>query len=78
MGGSVGRGRRASVHRVDGYPQYTQDQVAFRSHASQSAMKHTATTADSLGLELAIATSAGWSATGGPWVRPAAGMKKLV
>lgn len=41
-------------------------------------MKHTATTADSLGLELAIATSAGWSATGGPWVRPAAGMKKLV
>lgn len=61
-----------------GVPHYTQDKVAFRSPAWQSAMKHAATTADSLGLELAIATSAGWSATGGPWVRPAAGMKKLV
>ena len=61
-----------------GIPQYTQDQVAFRSPAWQSAMKHAATTADRLGLELAVATSAGWSATGGPWVRPAAGMKKLV
>jgi hypothetical protein len=61
-----------------GIPQYTQDQVAFRSPAWQSAMKHAATMADRLGLELAVATSAGWSATGGPWVRPAAGMKKLV
>ena len=61
-----------------GHPQYTQDRVAFRSPAWQSAMKCAATTADRLGLELAVATSAGWSATGGPWVRPAAGMKKLV
>ncbi|TAP45158.1 glycoside hydrolase [Arthrobacter sp. S39] len=61
-----------------GVPQYTQDQVAFRSPAWQSAMKCAAATADRLGLELAVATSAGWSATGGPWVRPAAGMKKLV
>ena len=61
-----------------GLPQYTQDKVAFRSAAWQSAIKHAVTTADSLGLELAIATSAGWSATGGPWVRPSAGMKKLV
>ena len=61
-----------------GHPQYTQDRVAFRSPAWRSAMKCAATTADRLGLELAVATSAGWSATGGPWVRPAAGMKKLV
>ena len=26
-------------------------------------------TADALGLELAVATSSGWSAAGGPWVR---------
>lgn len=35
-------------------------------------------TAASLGMELAVATSSGWSASGGPWVRPADAMKKLV
>ena len=30
------------------------------------------------GLELAIAASPGWSETGGPWVEPRDGMKKLV
>ena len=31
-----------------------------------------------LGLEFAVATSAGWSAAGGPWVEPADAMKKVV
>ncbi|MDN3496477.1 glycosyl hydrolase [Planococcus sp. APC 4015] len=31
-----------------------------------------------LGLELAVATSSGWSATGGPWVEPQDAMKKVV
>ncbi|HWM17975.1 MAG TPA: glycosyl hydrolase, partial [Microbacterium sp.] len=35
-------------------------------------------TADELGLELAVATSSGWSAAGGPWVEPADAMKKVV
>ena len=61
-----------------GIPGYTAEPVAFRSPAWQSAMRCATATAERLGLELAIATSAGWSATGGPWVRPAAGMKKLV
>lgn len=61
-----------------GIPAYTAEPVAFRSPAWQSAMRCATATAERLGLELAIATSAGWSATGGPWVRPAAGMKKLV
>ena len=61
-----------------GVPQYTPECVAFRSSAWQSAIACAASTATRLGLELAIATSAGWSATGGPWVAPAAGMKKLV
>ncbi|MFJ5956368.1 glycosyl hydrolase [Paenarthrobacter sp. NPDC092416] len=61
-----------------GIPQYTRDHVAFRSPAWQSAIACAASTATRLGLELAVATSAGWSATGGPWVVPAAGMKKLV
>jgi hypothetical protein len=34
--------------------------------------------ADQLGLEMAIAGSPGWSESGGPWVTPAQGMKKLV
>ena len=35
-------------------------------------------TARRLGLEFAVATSAGWSAAGGPWVEPADAMKKVV
>ncbi len=31
-----------------------------------------------LGLEVAVATSSGWSASGGPWVTPADAMKKVV
>ncbi|MFK0040624.1 glycosyl hydrolase [Paenarthrobacter sp. NPDC090517] len=61
-----------------GVPQYTHERAAFRSPAWQSAISCAASTATRLGLELAVATSAGWSATGGPWVAPAAGMKKLV
>ena len=34
--------------------------------------------ADQLGMEEAIASSPGWSETGGPWVRPSEGMKKYV
>lgn len=33
--------------------------------------------ADSLGLELGTAASPGWSETGGPWVMPEDGMKKM-
>ena len=35
-------------------------------------------TADALDLELAVATSSGWSAAGGPWVVAADAMKKVV
>lgn len=34
--------------------------------------------ADSLGLEMAVAGSPGWSETGGPWVKPEDAMKKVV
>lgn len=61
-----------------GIPQYTQEPVSFRSPAWQTAISCAASTSARLGLELAVATSAGWSATGGPWVAPHAGMKKLV
>jgi hypothetical protein len=34
--------------------------------------------ADTLGLEMAIAGSPGWSESGGPWVKPSQAMKKFV
>jgi len=42
------------------------------------AIKHAASEADRLGLEMAIFSSSGWSLTGGPWVKPEQAMKKLV
>jgi len=42
------------------------------------AFEYAIRTADSLGLEATIASSPGWSATGGPWVEPQDAMKKYV
>ncbi len=42
------------------------------------AVHHAAAEADRLGLEMSIFSSAGWSETGGPWVKSAEAMKKLV
>ncbi len=44
----------------------------------KDAFKFAASEADRLGLELTIAASPGWSETGGPWVPPEDGLKKLV
>jgi hypothetical protein len=42
------------------------------------AVRHAASEADRLQLEMTIFSSAGWSETGGPWVKPEQAMKKLV
>src|SRR5437868_4306357 len=44
----------------------------------KEAFKYATTLADELGLEEAIAGSPGWSESGGPWVKPNQGMKKIV
>jgi hypothetical protein len=44
----------------------------------KQAFRHAVARADGLGLEITIASSPGWSETGGPWVQPAQAMKKLV
>ena len=41
-------------------------------------IKHTADEADRLGLDMTMFTAAGWSETGGTWVKPHEAMKKLV
>ena len=48
------------------------------SEAWDEAVDTAVRTASELGMELAVATSSGWSAAGGPWVEPADAMKKVV
>jgi hypothetical protein len=44
----------------------------------QQVFRHSVALAAELGLEFAIASSPGWTTTGGPWVPPEDAMKKLV
>lgn len=44
----------------------------------KDAFRYATQLADSLGLDMTIASSPGWSATGGPWVKPENAMKKVV
>src|SRR5262249_27735146 len=42
------------------------------------AVRHAASEAKRLGLEMTIFSSPGWSETGGPWITPEQGMQRLV
>lgn len=59
-------------------PQVVARRLVYMTPEWKHAFRFAAETADRLGLELAIAGSPGWSESGGPWVAPADGMKKLV
>jgi hypothetical protein len=59
-------------------PQIVPKRLVYMTPAWKDAFKFTATLADQLGLEMAIAGSPGWSESGGPWVTPAQAMKKYV
>ncbi|MEO6716160.1 MAG: glycosyl hydrolase [Novosphingobium sp.] len=59
-------------------PQGVEKRLVYMQPDWKDAFRFTAREADRLGLELAIAASPGWSETGGPWVPPGDGMKKLV
>ncbi|UAJ11096.1 glycosyl hydrolase [Glacieibacterium megasporae] len=61
-----------------GTPLVVAQPAPFMSSEWTAALRTSATTAKMLGLDLTIAASPGWSATGGPWVTPVDGMKKLV
>src|SRR5688500_9834086 len=52
--------------------------IVFGTPEWLDAVRHAAAEADRLGLEMDIFASPGWSITGGPWVKPAQAMKKLV
>ena len=59
-------------------PQVVEKRLVYMSPEWKAVFRHTAERADQLGLEMAIASSPGWSETGGPWVKPEQAMKKLV
>lgn len=59
-------------------PQVVDKRLVYMTPPWRKAFRHAVSEADKHGLELAIAASPGWSETGGPWVPPADGMKKLV
>jgi hypothetical protein len=59
-------------------PQVVTERLVFGSPAWDRALRTAAHTADRLGLEFTVATSAGWSAAGAPWVAPEDAMKKVV
>jgi hypothetical protein len=59
-------------------PQIVDKRLVYMTPEWKDAFRFAATEADRLGLELAIAASPGWSETGGPWVNPQNGLKKLV
>jgi hypothetical protein len=59
-------------------PQIVEKRLIFMTPEWKDAFRFTTELADSLGLEMAIAGSPGWSESGGPWVPPADGMKKYV
>ncbi len=59
-------------------PQIVDERLVYMTDPWKDAFRFAVNTADSLGMEFAIASSPGWSVTGGPWVKPEDGMKKLV
>lgn len=59
-------------------PQIVKKRLVYMTPEWKDAFKFTTKLADSLHLEMAIAGSPGWSESGGPWVPPQNGMKKVV
>jgi hypothetical protein len=59
-------------------PQIVDKRLVYMTPEWKDAFHYAAELADNLGLELAIASSPGWSETGGPWVQLKDGLKKIV
>ena len=59
-------------------PQIVDHRIVYMTPEWKDAFRYTARLAEARSLELAVAASPGWSETGGPWVEPKDGMKKLV
>ena len=52
--------------------------LVYMSPEWKEQFRYAVSLADSLGMEVAVASCPGWSNTGGPWVKPEQAMKRLV
>lgn len=59
-------------------PQVVDKRLVYMTPDWSDAFRFAVQQADAKGLEFGIAASPGWSETGGPWVKPQDGMKKVV
>lgn len=59
-------------------PKLVDNRLVYMTPEWKDAFRYATEMADQLGLEEAIAGSPGWSESGGPWVKPSQGMKKVV
>ena len=59
-------------------PQVVDRRLAYMTPEWKDAFRYMLDLADSLGMEVSLPSSPGWSCTGGPWVRKEDAMKKLV
>jgi hypothetical protein len=74
----IGIGGFQNFDAALGTPQVVPKRLIYMTPGWKDAFLFTTHKADSLGLEMAIAGSPGWSESGGPWVKPYQAMKKLV
>jgi hypothetical protein len=74
----VGIGGMQLADVASGQGQTVEKRIIFGSPEWLDAVRHAASEAQRLNLEMTIFSSAGWSLTGGPWVKPEQAMKKLV
>ncbi|WP_321374867.1 glycosyl hydrolase [uncultured Draconibacterium sp.] len=74
----VGIGGFQNFDAAVGTPQIVDNRLAYMTPQWKEAFLFTTKLADSLGFEMAIAGSPGWSESGGPWVPSSEGMKKMV
>jgi hypothetical protein len=74
----IGMGGLQTFDAALATPQIVDHRLAYMTPEWKDAFRSAVTRADQKGLEMGIAASAGWSETGGPWVTPQDGMKKLV
>jgi hypothetical protein len=58
-------------------PQIVKNRLIYMTPEWKDAFHYAIALGDSLGMEMTIASSPGWSETGGPWVQPKDGMKRF-
>ena len=61
-----------------GVPQIVENRLIYMKEDWKDAFRYAIALGDSLGMEMTVASSPGWSCTGGPWVKPEDAMKKIV